>query len=61
VQDAAKLLKVSVSTIRRQIRSGTLPRMSGTGRSVRVDLSRARPAPRAEVLRLAAVARRGAE
>jgi excisionase family DNA binding protein len=57
VADAAKVLGVSISTLRRRIRAGDVP-VTRIGRSVRVDLGALRPADQAEVVRLAEAARR---
>ena len=55
--EAAARLGVSLSTLRRRIRSGEVP-VTRIGRLVRVDLSALRPADQAEVARLVGAARR---
>jgi excisionase family DNA binding protein len=55
--EAATRLGVSLSTLRRRIRSGEVP-VTRIGRSIRVDLGALRPADQAEVTRLAEAARR---
>jgi excisionase family DNA binding protein len=46
--EAARVLDVSLSTIRRQVKDGTLP-CRRVGRGVRIDLTDLRPTPEAEV------------
>jgi excisionase family DNA binding protein len=54
VREAAKALGISVSTLRRRVREGSVPvRRIGRGRCVRVDLSALRAPTEAEVIRLA--------
>ncbi len=55
--EAARVLGISISTLRRRIRTGDVP-VVRIGRSVRVDLGALRPADSAEVVRLADMARR---
>jgi excisionase family DNA binding protein len=57
VADAARLLRVSLSTMRRRIRGGDIP-VRRIGRSVRVDLAALRPLGDGEVARLARASRR---
>ncbi|HEX9048981.1 MAG TPA: helix-turn-helix domain-containing protein [Anaeromyxobacter sp.] len=56
IDEAARILGVSVSTVRRQVRSGAIPSRR-IGRSVRVDLAALRPLEAEEVERLAREAR----
>lgn len=58
VPEAARFLGVSVSTLRRRIRSGEV-NVIRVGRSIRIDLAALRPADEADVVRLADAARRG--
>ena len=58
VTEAARVLDVSVSTVRRAIKRGRLP-VTRIGRAVRVDLARLRPLDDLEVVRLARRAREG--
>lgn len=58
VAEAAKALGVSVATIRRRAKDGTLP-VRWIGRSLRVDLSAQRASTEAEVMDLVEVARPG--
>ena len=55
--EAAARLGVSLSTVRRRIRSGEIP-VTRVGRSVRVDLAALRPGDEADVVRFAELARR---
>ncbi len=57
MSDAARVLGVSISTLRRRIRTGEVP-VVRIGRSVRVDLGALCPADRTEVVRLVEAARR---
>ena len=57
VPEAARILGVSLSTMRRRIRVGEVP-VKRIGRSVRVDLGALRPPADADVARLADAARR---
>ena len=57
-EQAAQHLGLSCSTIRRRIKDGSLP-CRRVGRRILVDLGALRPAPEAEVVRLAHEARRG--
>lgn len=57
IAEAATLLGLSVYTVRRRLRDGSLP-AKRLGRSVRVDLSAMNRAPESEILRMAQVARR---
>jgi len=56
VAEAAEVLGVSVATVRRRVKDGTLPYRQ-IGRAVRVDLSAQRAATVAEVVELAEAAR----
>ncbi len=56
--EAAKRLGVSVSTIRRRVRDGSLPTRR-IGFAVRVDLTALHPPSEAEVVRLVDATRRG--
>jgi excisionase family DNA binding protein len=56
--EAANRLGVSLSTIRREVKRGTLPSVR-VGRSVRIDLGLLRPPDEERVVRLASAARRG--
>jgi len=56
VAEAAKALGVSVATVRRRAKDGTLP-VRWIGRSLRVDLSAQRVSTEAEVVELAEAAR----
>ncbi len=56
IDEAARLMGVSVSTVRRQIKDGSIPSRR-IGRSVRVDLAALRPLDGEEVARLAREAR----
>ena len=58
IPDAAEALGVSISTVRRSIKSGDLPTRR-LGRSVRVDLSRCRGLDGDDIARLARAARGG--
>jgi excisionase family DNA binding protein len=55
--EAAKALGVSLSTVRRRIKDGTLP-VRRIGRSLRVDLSALNPPAERDVICLAEVAKR---
>ena len=57
--EAAGVLGVSLSTIRRRVRDGSIPvRRVGRGRAIRVDLAGLHPADAGQVVELAAEARR---
>lgn len=56
--DAAKHLGLSLATVRRRVRDGTLPSRR-IGRNVRVDLSAAHPMTETEVVQLSKRARTG--
>ncbi len=58
IPDAAKLLGVSISTIRRQVRAGELPSRH-IGRSVRIDIAKCHGITAAEVAEFARSARSG--
>ena len=57
VAEAAEALGLSVATVRRRVKDGTLPYRQ-IGRSLRVDLSAQRAATEAEVVELAEAASR---
>jgi excisionase family DNA binding protein len=58
MEQAAEALGVSLSTIRRRVRDGSLP-CKRLGRAVRVDLAAVRPADAGEIAELARRAREG--
>lgn len=58
--EAAKALGVSLSTVRRRVRDGSLPvKRVGKGRAVRVDLTGLHAPKEADVVRLAEAAKHG--
>lgn len=56
--EAARHLGVSLSTVKRRARDGSLP-VRRFGKALRIDLAAVRAPTEAEVIRLATVARRG--
>lgn len=56
--EAARVLGLSLSTVRRRVKDGSLP-VRSFGRGLRVDLAALHPPAEAEVTRLAAVVKHG--